>query len=75
VSNLEDILELFARRSRRRSVDNSRNALECVGEIAPDEILDDDDVDLIAVLGVRLPQRVSLTRSRDSSAAFNIAIN
>ena len=67
MTNLEDILELFARRSRRRNMDNSRNALECVGEIVPDEILDDDDVDPVAVLGVCLPQRVDLSRSRDSN--------
>ena len=55
MTNLKDILEFFVSRYRGRSVDDSRNTLECVGEIAPDKILDDDDVDLVAVLGVRLP--------------------
>ena len=56
-------------------MDNSGNALECLGEIALDEILDDEDVDLVAVLGVRLSQRVSLSRPHDSDETSSAAIN
>ena len=55
MTSLDDILEGFASRYRRRNVDNSGDTFECIGEITPDEVLDDDDVDLVAVLGVRLP--------------------
>jgi hypothetical protein len=75
MTNLEDILERFASGYRRCSVDNSGDAFECVCEITPDEVLYDSDVDLVVVLGVRLPQRVSLSRPRDSNEAFNTAIN
>ena len=55
MANLEDILKRFASRYRGRSVDNSGDTFEYVGEITPREVVDDNDVDLIAVLGVRLP--------------------
>ena len=47
-------------------MDDGGNTLECVGEIVLDKVIDDDDVDLVAVLGIRLPQCVSLSRPRDS---------
>ena len=75
MTNLEDIFERLASGYRGRSVDNSRDTFERVGEITPDEVLDDNNVDLVAVLGVRLPQRVSLSRPRDSNETFNTAIN
>ena len=56
-------------------MDDGRNTLERVGEIALDKILDNDDVDLIAILGVRLPQCVSLSRPRDSSEGLVATIN
>ena len=56
-------------------MDDSGNAFECVGEIAPDKVLDDDDVDLIPVLGVCLSQRISLSRPRDSNGMSTTAIN
>jgi hypothetical protein len=56
-------------------VDNSGNTLERIGEIALDKVLDYDDVDLVAMLGVRLPQCISLSRPRDSNEGFNLAIS
>ena len=75
MSNLEDIPELFATRYSRRNMNNSRNALERIGEIALNKVLDDDDVDFVAVLGIHLPQRISLSGSRDSDQTFNAAVN
>jgi len=75
MTNLEDIPELFASRYGRRNVNNSGNTLERVGEISLSKVLDDDDVDLVAVLGVHLPQRIGLSGSRDSVEAFNAAVN
>ena len=63
--DLEDILKFFAPRYRGRDVDDSGNALQCVGEIALDKVLNNSNFDLVAVLGVRLPQGVSLPRSRN----------
>ena len=71
MTNLEDILELFATRYGRRSMDHSRDSLEGVGEITLNEVLDDDDVDLVAVLGVRLPQGISLPGSHDPDEEFS----
>ena len=58
-------------------MDDGGNTLECVGEIVLDKVIDDDDVDLVAVLGIRLPQCVSLSRPRDSdeSEALMTVIN
>ena len=70
ITNLEDILELFASRYRRCNVDDSGDALKCVGEIPPCKVLDDDDVDLVTVLGIRLLQRVSLSRPHDSNGVL-----
>ena len=67
MTNLEDIIELFASREGRRSVDDSGDTLERIGEIAFNQIFNDDDVDLITVLGVSLPQRIGLSRPRDSN--------
>ena len=41
--------------SGRRDVNDSGNTDERVGEIALDEILDDDNIDFVTVLGVGLP--------------------
>ena len=67
MTNLEDIIELFASREGRRSVDDSGDTLERIGEIALNQIFNDDDVDLVTVLGVSLPQRIGLSRPRDSN--------
>ena len=75
MTNLEDILELFTTRYGRRSMDHSRDSLEGVGEISLYEVFDDDDVDLVAVLGVHLPQGIGLSGSRDSGGAFNVEVN
>lgn len=75
MTNLEDILELFLSGYGRRDMNNSRNALECVGEITPDKVVDDDEVNLVAVLGVHLPQRVSLSGPHDSDKMFNTTVN
>ena len=77
MTNLEDILEFFVGRRRGRNMDDGGNTLECVGEIVLDKVIDDDDVDLVAVLGIRLPQCVSLSRPRDSdeSEALMTVIN
>lgn len=72
MANRGDILEFFAPRYCRREVDNCGNALEGIREITLDEILDYDDVDLVAVLGVRLPQRISLSGTRDTGEAFSV---
>jgi len=74
VANLEDVLELFAE-SRSRNMDNSGNAPERVGEITPHEIIHDDDVDLVAILGVRFLQRVSLPRPHNPNEASSIMTN
>jgi len=75
VAHLEDIPELFVSRYGCRNVNNSRNTLEGVGEVACYKVPDDDDVDLVAVLGVHLLQRVSLSGSRDSGEGFSAAVN
>ena len=75
IINLEDILKLFACRNRGCNVDDGGNTLECLGEIALDKVIDDDDVDLVTVLGIRLPQCVSLLRSRNSDEMLMVAIN
>ena len=75
IANLDDILKFFASRHGRREVNNSGHALERIGEITLDEILDDDDVDLVAVLGVYLPQRISLSGTRDAGEAFSVIIS
>ena len=75
VTNLENTPKLFAPRYGCRSVDNSGDALEGVGEIALNEVFDDDDVDLVAVLGVRLPQRISLSGPHDSDEVFSAMIS
>ena len=75
VAHLEDISELFMSRYGCRNVNNSGNALERVGEIALYKVLDDDDFDLVAVLGVHILQRVSFAGSRDSGEGFNAAVN
>ena len=71
MTNLEDVLEFFTPRYGRREVDNGGNALEGIGEITLGEIIDYDDVDLVAVLGVRLPQYISLSGTRDAGEMFN----
>ena len=75
MSNLENILELFASGQRGCNVDDSGNALECVGKITPDKVLDDGYFNLATVLGVRLPQRVSLPRPRDSNETLDDTIS
>ena len=75
MAHFEDIPELFTSRYGRGNVNNSGNALEGVGEIAFYKVLNDDNVDLVAVLGVHLPQSVSLSGSRDSGEGFSIAVN
>jgi hypothetical protein len=75
MANLEDIPGLFASRYGRRNVNNGRNTLEGVGEIAFYKVLDDDDVDLVAVLGVQLPQRIGLSGSRNPDEASSAAVN
>ena len=75
VARLEDIPELFMSRHGCRNVNNNGNALERVGEVAFYKVLNDDDVDLVAVLGVHLPQRVSLSGSRDSGEGFSTVVN
>jgi len=75
IAYLEDIPELFMSRYGCRNVNNGGNALERVGEIAFHKVLDDDDVDLVAVLGVHLPQGISLSGSCDSGEGFNVAVN
>ena len=75
VAHLEDILEILASRYGCRNVDKSGNALECVGKVACYKVLDDDDVDLVAVLGVHLLQRVSLSGSCDSGEGFSAVVN
>ena len=67
MTNLEDIIELFASREGRRGVDDSGDTLERIGEIALNQIFNDDDVDLVTVLGVSLPQRIGLSRPRDTN--------
>ena len=56
-------------------MNNSGNAFERVGEVACYKVLDDGDVDLVAVLGVHLLQRVSLSGSRDSGEGFIATVN
>ena len=68
---MQSILVLFAPGCRRRSVDNSRNSLERVGEVTPNEVFHHDDVNLVTVLGVHLPQSVSLSRPDDSDNTVN----
>ena len=75
MTNLEDIPELFAPRYSRGNMNNSRDTLEGVGEVALNEVLDDDDVDLVAVLGIRLPQGISLSGSHDSNEVFSEVAN
>ena len=75
VAHLEDILEILTSRYGCRNVDNSGNALERVGKIACYKVLDDGDVDLVAVLCVHLLQRVSLSGPCDSGEGFNFAVN
>ena len=67
MTNLEDIVELFAPREGRRSMDDSGDTLERIGEISFNQIFNDDDVDLVSILGVSLPQRIGLSRPRDSN--------
>ena len=67
MTNLEDIVELFASREGRRSMDDSGDTLERIGEIALNQVFNDDDVDLVTILGVSLPQRIGLSRPRDSN--------
>ena len=56
-------------------MNNSGNAFERVGEVACYKVLDDGDVDLVAVLCVHLLQRVSLSGSRDSGEGFIATVN
>ena len=67
MTNLEDIVELFASREGRRSMDDSGHTLERIGEIALNQVFNDDDVDLVSILGVSLPQCIGLSRPRDSN--------
>ena len=67
MAHLEDIIELFASRYWRRSMDDSRDTLERIGEIALNQIFNDDDIDLVTMLGVSLSQRIGLSRPRDSN--------
>jgi hypothetical protein len=46
-------------------VNDGGNTIERIGEIALGKVIDDDDFDLVAVLGVHLPQHVGLARTRD----------
>ena len=46
-------------------MNDSGNTIERIDKIAIDNVLDDDDFDLVAVLGVHLPQHVGLARTRD----------
>ena len=75
MTNLEDILEVFASRYGRCNLNNSGNAPQRVGKITLDKVVNDDDVDLVAVLRVHLPQRISLSGSRDSGEALNTVVN
>ena len=75
MANLDDILKFFASRYGRREVNNSGHALERIGEITLDEVLDYGDVDLVAILGVRLPQCISLSGTRDAGEAFSVVIS
>ena len=75
MTDLEDILELFACRHRGCNVDDGGNTLECLSKIAFDKVIDDDDVDLVTVLGIHLPQCVSLSRSHNSDDVLVAAIN
>ena len=54
-------------------MDDSENALERVGKIALGKVFDDDNFDLVAVLGVNLFQRVSLWRPRNCIEALSTA--
>ena len=56
-------------------MDDSGDTLERIGEIALNQIFNDDDVDLVTVLGVSLPQRIGLSRPRNSNEAFSNGIN
>ena len=56
-------------------MDDSGNALERVGEIALGKVFDDGNVNLVAVLGVNLFQRVNLWRPRDCNEALSTAAN
>ena len=56
-------------------MDDSGNAPECVGEVALNQVTDDDDIDLVAVPGVGLPQRISLPGPHDSDDKLGAAIN
>ena len=67
MTNLEDIVELFASREGRRSMDDSGDTLERIGEISLNQVFNYDDVDLVTILGVSLPQRIGLSRPRDSN--------
>ena len=51
-------------------MDDSGDTLERVGEIALDEIFNDDDVDFVAMLGLSLSQRISLSRPHNPNAKF-----
>lgn len=75
MTNLENIPEFFASRYGRRSVNNGGNTLERFGEIALYEVFDDDDVDLVPVLGIQLPQRIGLSGSRNSNETFDAGDN
>lgn len=71
---LEDILGLSTSGQWGRKVDNGGDTLECVGEISLDKVIDNDDVDLVAVLGIHLPECVGLSRPHDSDEALITAI-
>ena len=55
-------------------MNDSGNTIERIGEIAPGKILDDDDLDLVTVLGVYRPQYVGLARTCDPSYTFSSRI-
>ena len=75
MTNLEEIVELFVSGYGCRSVDDSGDTLKRIGEIALNQIFNDDDVDLVTMLGVSLPQRVGLSRPHDSNEAFSNGTN
>ena len=55
-------------------MDDGGDTLERIGEIALNQIFNDDDVDLVTVLGVSLLQRIGLSRPRNSNEAFSNGI-
>ena len=52
-------------------MNDSGNTIERICEIALGKIIDDDDFDLVTVLGVYRPQYVGLARTCDPSDTFS----